>query len=139
MNLVEVKTSELVGAALDWMTAKASGRIPLDTPLNTPPVRPGERCVVKDIILSEPGKLPFRYSPSTMWYQSGPLIEDHAIFLLPRSNTTGWDAYIELDTAYDCWDFSADGYGPTPLIAAMRCLVVAKLGDTVQVPEELLP
>jgi hypothetical protein len=28
-------------------------------------------------------------------------------------------------------------YGPTPLIAAMRCYVAAKLGDTVEIPEDL--
>ena len=28
-------------------------------------------------------------------------------------------------------------YGPTPLIAAMRCYVASKLGDIVDVPEEL--
>lgn len=28
-------------------------------------------------------------------------------------------------------------WGPTPLIAAMRCYVTSKLGDTVEVPEEL--
>lgn len=27
--------------------------------------------------------------------------------------------------------------GPTPLIAAMRCYVASKLGDTVDIPEEL--
>jgi hypothetical protein len=27
--------------------------------------------------------------------------------------------------------------GPTPLIAAMRCYVASKLGDEVDVPEEL--
>jgi hypothetical protein len=29
-------------------------------------------------------------------------------------------------------------YGPTPLIAAMRCYVASKLGDEVDVPEELM-
>lgn len=28
-------------------------------------------------------------------------------------------------------------FGPTPLIAAMRCYVASKLGDEVEVPEEL--
>ena len=28
--------------------------------------------------------------------------------------------------------------GPTPLIAAMRCYVASKLGDDVDIPEELL-
>lgn len=29
-------------------------------------------------------------------------------------------------------------YGPTPLIAAMRCYVVSKLGNVVEVPDELI-
>jgi hypothetical protein len=29
-------------------------------------------------------------------------------------------------------------YGPTPLIAAMRCYVASKLGDEVEIPAELL-
>jgi hypothetical protein len=30
------------------------------------------------------------------------------------------------------------GYGHTPLIAAMRCYVASKLGDEVEIPQELL-
>lgn len=37
------------------------------------------------------------------------------------------------------WRSSRDFISPTPLIAAMRCLCFAKLGNTVQVPKELLP
>jgi hypothetical protein len=29
-------------------------------------------------------------------------------------------------------------FGPTPLIAAMRCYVASKLGDDINIPEELL-
>ena len=29
-------------------------------------------------------------------------------------------------------------YGPTPLIAAMRCYCCAKLGDEVDIPDELV-
>jgi hypothetical protein len=35
------------------------------------------------------------------------------------------------------WDANVQ-YGPTPLIAAMRCYVASKLGDEVEVPDELL-
>ena len=30
-----------------------------------------------------------------------------------------------------------NGAGPTPLIAAMRCIVASRLGDEVEIPEEL--
>jgi hypothetical protein len=28
--------------------------------------------------------------------------------------------------------------GPTPLVAAMRCYVASKLGDTVEIPDDLV-
>jgi hypothetical protein len=34
-------------------------------------------------------------------------------------------------------DVAHIGFGPTPLIAAMRCYVASKLGDEVEVPNEL--
>lgn len=30
-----------------------------------------------------------------------------------------------------------DWDGPTPLVAAMRCLVASRLGDEVEIPDEL--
>ena len=45
--------------------------------------------------------------------------------------------------AYDRWmawptrDQTKMVYGPTALIAAMRCYVASKLGEEVDVPEEL--
>ena len=40
-----------------------------------------------------------------------------------------WMAYIRHDEEY---------FGPTPLIAAMRCYVASVLGDEVEVPDETL-
>jgi len=34
------------------------------------------------------------------------------------------------------WTYKQQGY--TPLIAAMRCYVASKLGDDINIPEELL-
>lgn len=67
------------------------------------------------------------YAPSTDWAQGGPIIERERIELVP--NGKGWDAlqqaqHIPIE-------------GPTPLIAAMRCYVAKKLGDEVELPEEL--
>jgi hypothetical protein len=59
---------------------------------------------------------------SSEWEYGGPIIEREGIALIP-----GWTAERP--------GFSADG--PTPLIAAMRCYVSSKLGDTVDIPEEL--
>lgn len=67
------------------------------------------------------------YQPSTDWEQGGPIIEREG---------------IAMGKSWDHWKaFSGETHleeGPTPLIAAMRCYVASKLGDTVEVPEELL-
>ena len=80
------------------------------------------------------------YEPATDWAQGGPIIEREGISLT---------SYLDEEDPYwigsvECRykDFNAtayyEEYGPTPLIAAMRCYVVSKLGDTVDVPEELI-
>jgi hypothetical protein len=68
------------------------------------------------------------YSPSTDWAQGGPIIEQDEITL--HRMTNDWVAVHNP---------SGDGQpGQHPLIAAMRCYVASKLGDEVEVPEELL-
>jgi hypothetical protein len=65
---------------------------------------------------------------STNWAQGGPIIEREMISVWPWDDVT-WKAEeaIVFETAR----------GPTPLIAAMRCYVAAKLGDDIEIPEEL--
>lgn len=67
------------------------------------------------------------YSPSTDWTQGGPIIEREGIATLPCPR--GWAARIGFGSEYI--------EGTTPLIAAMRCYVASKLGDEVEIPEEL--
>lgn len=64
---------------------------------------------------------------STEWALGGPIIEREKIELVP--NGADWDAMYQ--------DQHIPSEGPTPLIAAMRCYVASKLGDEVDVPEEL--
>ena len=69
------------------------------------------------------------FQPSTDWSQGGPIIEREKIGVWPSESISGqWGARM-LNTYIM--------YGPTPLIAAMRCFVASKLGDEVEVPEEL--
>ena len=63
-------------------------------------------------------------SPSTNWAQGGPIIEREGI----EFRASGTQASIVDGRTY---------YGPTHLIAAMRCYVASKLGDDVDVPKEL--
>ena len=63
---------------------------------------------------------------ATDWAQGGPIIERERIEL--EHDGFIWWARIKADEDYS---------GPTPLIAVMRCYVASKLGDEVQLPEEL--
>jgi hypothetical protein len=114
-----MKTSELTGAALDWAVAKCEGQ-------------PNEWMADH--------KRGYINSPSTDWAQGGPIIERECICIHQRMGETAWWA------DYANPQVKPEGTGhrflfkqaPTPLIAAMRCYVASKLGDDVDVPEELL-
>ena len=70
---------------------------------------------------------------STDWAHGGPIIEREGINLFQRKGATAKEGKAWL--AYD--NKNPEMAGPTPLIAAMRCYVASKLGDTVEIPEEL--
>jgi hypothetical protein len=111
-----MKTAELSGAALDWAVAKCA-----DLPY--PHVYDEQGGIVE-------------VSPSTNWAQGGPIIEREKIgFAFNGGQWVGFYMSDEIDE-YD-WDFRLSVYGSTPLIAAMRCYVASKLGDEVELPEEL--
>ena len=123
-----MKTSELTGAALDWAVAKCEGPNSVascyydgDTPLWLEEAPENE------------------WLPSTNWAQGGPIIEREGISL--TSYLDEEDPYWIGSVECQYKGFNATAYyeecGPTPLIAAMRCYVASKLGDDVDVPEEL--
>lgn len=66
------------------------------------------------------------FAPSKKWSQGGPIIEREGITLTACNGA--WEATYR----------GYFGYGPTPLIAAMRCYVASKLGDEIEIPSELL-
>jgi hypothetical protein len=68
---------------------------------------------------------------STDWAQGGPIIERERVGVRFDFEEDEWQA-----TAgdFDDWVY---GWGETPLIAAMRCYIASKLGDEVDLPEEL--
>lgn len=117
-----MKTSELTGAALDWAVAMALDDMRWDD---------DRFCFV-----TEHGQ---DFEPSIDWEQGGPIIEREGISL--TSYLDEEDPYWIGSVECQYRDFNAtayyEEYGPTPLIAAMRCYVASKLGDTVNIPEEL--
>lgn len=73
------------------------------------------------------------FEPSTNWAQGGPIIGRGSIGLVAQvPDSEGLCAYYVKDRA-KCYF-----YGDTQLIAAMRCFGVSRLGDEVEVPDELL-
>ena len=91
------------------------------------------------------------YSPSTDFGQAYPIIYENfiATFSVETRPFEGqWAADIsrhqQVDTdemGQPMYSFylSSLSYGPTPLVAAMRCIVARELGLVVDVPDELVP
>lgn len=65
------------------------------------------------------------------WALSGEIVEREWINLTNKNSR--WCAEI----ADDVPDGYISAYGETPLIAAMRVYVASKLGDTVEIPDEV--
>lgn len=81
----------------------------------------------------------FRYSTDPA--QGHPIIEREGIETAPTytddgQTRTGWMAIMFNDERHEREPVLMTG--PTALIAAMRCRVASKLGDEVEIPEELL-
>lgn len=117
---MQVKTSELTGAVLDWTVASCLGAI--------------HESGFWDEIESSYYSRPTSYS--TDWAQGGPILSDARISrTIDHSGL--WIAY---------W---TDGYTDgdegkkwmqcdrSELVAGLRCYVASELGDEVEVPEEL--
>ena len=117
-----VKVAELIGPALDWAVAKCEDKNGI---LHDDGIT---RCIV---IAAPSGVYKGRYTPTVNWAQGGPIIEREKIgtdFLVHRFRGPVW--YVRIGGG-DCM------YGPTPLIAAMRCLVASKLGTEIEIPNSL--
>lgn len=113
----KIITASLTGAALNWAVAKCEG--------------------IEDAHWDEDSKC-FRddwdanFEPSSSWSQGGPIVEREKITIhAMNGNPTRWVAHTQDMRIGDHVD------GPCPLEAAMRCFVASKLGDEVEVPEEL--
>ena len=115
-----MKVVDAIGAQLDWMVAKCEG----------------------DEFVAAPGVngIGMEYEAtrySTNWAQGGPIIEREGInvgrheWMGPSMEVISWSAERYAT------EKPGKQIGPTPLIAAMRAYVTSKLGDEVDVPEEL--
>lgn len=76
------------------------------------------------------------YSPSTDWTRGGSLVDEYLIELMTNTGSAHgpherWYAVCPTGTG------SRGSMGSTALVAAMRALVKAMLGDEVDVPDEI--
>ena len=117
---MKIKTSDLTGTALDWAVAYIMGHR----------VAENYGSYIR-IYLPDPKQSGYTlaFCPSTDWALGGPIIERENIGLW--SEGYDWEAKINSSGQ---WLAEWDEY---PLIAAMRCYVASKLGDEVEIPEEL--
>jgi len=144
MSMIEVKTAELIGPALDWAVAEAEGirRLVMgnDWPGNSVVADAADRdrvviCNMIGQLVVSRGGWSNGWNPSTDWAQGGPLIEKYAVKVehFPGETIASKaNARVAMNrTAY--WQS-----GPAPLVALCRAIVAANLGELVSVPEELV-
>ena len=122
---MKVKTSQLIGPALDWAVAKCEE----EQDRRVTVIR-REDYVGKTIEREtefDSGAYEW-WSPSRIWAQGGPILERERIgVLMVGIRVRQWKG----DCEQTC-------HGPTPLVAAMRAYVVKKWGHEVDVPDELM-
>lgn len=124
---MKTKTSELIGLALDWAVCKAEG----------------EELAALNIVYPQQAKYFPTISPSTNWSLAGLIIEREGIAIREIPPVSGDGGRI-LTRRWIAEIFRFPGgprrsvaYGTTPLIAAMRAYVASRLGDEIEIPEEL--
>lgn len=115
---MKIKTQDLTGPALDWVVLKCELALHGGWPDDA-------------IMLGE------ETDYSSSWAAGGPIIERERIQLRDHNDLQFyWTASLRV--VNNNWVSSTVFEdGPTPLIAAMRCYCFAKLGDEIDIPEEL--
>jgi hypothetical protein len=119
-----MKVSEMLPPALDWAVAKCEGR-------GLHRSKSGRWMTANYGGFNPRHGAPW-YEPSTDWAQGGPIIERERITVDGNAIFNQWMAVIYVPNE-EPWEMR----GPTPLIAAMRCYVASRLGDEIEIPEEL--
>lgn len=132
----KIKVSEATNIQLDWLVAKCEGYF--DATGQAPGYWESPSGVKHFLSMREPhdphlegvGWTLHTTNPAAMW----PIIENMVSDGFELKQAT-------FSAAFQCIRVRGDtvvaGYGPTLLIAAARCYVVSKLGEEVEVPEEL--
>jgi len=129
---MKVKVSEASGAALDWMVAKCEGYFNDDQTYWD-----GAHGAKHFIQMRQAEGHGVHWTHSTTdWGEGGPIIE--------RIKGFEFKQWLEARRENCCeahihnYEGNWVEFGTTPLEAAMRCYAASKLGDEVEVPDELI-
>ena len=124
-----MKTNELTGDALLWAVAVCMGYTDLH---RIPDRMPHEPQLAMMPPRRDYGAMElWEIGSDCDWGWFGPIIEREKIATRYDHDEQEWQATFP---DMDGWVY---GWGTTPLIAAMRCYVTSKLGDNIELPEEL--
>lgn len=123
---MKIHTDNLIGPALDWAVELAKGTHWSDNGY---------------FIFNNPKRYDKNpeWKYSTDWSVGGPIIEREKLgvwYSQALEDEQGFEARTESFYAEDK-DANYVCLGPTPLVAAMRCYVTSKLGNKIEIPEEL--
>jgi hypothetical protein len=158
---VKIKTAVLIDDALDWAAAAALGWT--DVQITAYEDGTPEECffrpskIVDGVEVCGSG---LRWKPSTNWAQGGPISEQEGIAVRKQAKSGIWYAIAMKDLgdgqraswneltyiggqrygilSYEVHPRRQRFEGPTELVAKLRCLVASRLGEEVDVPDELL-
>jgi len=119
---MKIKVSEATNIQLDWMVAKCEGRTVTNYHGGAVWVKGRHEFFPSEDLEG----YDFVFSAHCSWEIAGEIIEKHRIEIKPVYS--GWVAFL----GHTCF-----ALGENPRIAAMRCFVSSKLGDEVEIPEEL--
>lgn len=128
-----VKTAGLTGAKLDWAVAYINS---LELQHDLPTIECDKHNAVWLFLPPNPFN-DYRelWQPTNDWSQAGPIIDREKIGVM-------WLDYSNKRNPQEQWSAGYEGEflhsGKTPLEAALRCYVASKMGDEVEIPDELL-
>ena len=127
---MKYKTSELTGALLDAVVAKALGLIFTIAPAVD--IQQAGRQLTRDICRVENGKSIWMvgFFPSSNWADGGPIIDREKIGCYWIADESQWRAGLDMHGYTPEFDL-AQSHGPTMLIASMRAFVAVKMGAEV--------
>ena len=127
---MKINVNELQGAALDRTVAKCKG-------IEVVAMKEGRATFSDPTDDGALNEMPINYS--TDWSQGGPIIEREKIDLFTeKGSPESWVASVaQYQNGMRLVGWRLHQYGPTPLVAAMRCYVASKLGDEIDLPADL--